>query len=128
MASSRQPIWQRTHIAQHYIMLVRELVTEEVRKARFDRLPSRQTCIWASEDLGLARFWVQRLNGPAQIAELEVTGAIHRADSALLLGDSEPFSETYQNAEAYWRGDTSSKAEPEVLFAGQARVVGWHSV
>jgi hypothetical protein len=111
-------------IAQHYIMLCRELIMEEIREKHFPHLPSRKTCIWAAEDLDLARFWVQRLGGQnARILELEVSGALHRADASLMVGDSEPLSETYANGYAYWRGERSRNPEMETLFTGTARIV-----
>jgi hypothetical protein len=111
-------------IAQHYIMLCRELIMEEIREKHFPDLPSRKTCIWAAEDLDLARFWIERLGGQsARILELEVSGSLHRADANLMVGDSEPLSETYENGHAYWRGRRSPNPEMETLFTGTARVV-----
>lgn len=110
-------------VADHYLMLVRELVAEEVRKQVAPHLPSRQSCLWASDSLEQAQFWVQRLGGNTRVLRLEVEGASHKADAGLLLGDSEPLSETYARAARYWRGDVAPNSEPELLISGTVKVV-----
>lgn len=112
-------------VSTHYMMLARELLFEEVR-GRTDatlRLPSRQTCLWASESLEEAYTWANKFEGPSRILRLQVTGACHRADSKLLLDDSEPLSQTYSKAEAYWRGEGSPDPHWELLVSGTVVVV-----
>ena len=110
-------------VAQHYLMLARELIMEEVRKDVDSNLPSRQSCLWMVETESDAKYWQKRLNGVSCIVVLKVHGVIHRTDASLLLGDSEPLSETYNRARRYWCGETSEHAEREVLFKGTAEVV-----
>ncbi len=111
------------HIAQHYLMLARELIMEEVRKEIQPEAPSRQSCLWVVESLDEARHWKQRIQNPqTQIVELTLNGIIQRVDAALLLGDSEPLTVTYDRARQYWRGNISTTPELEVLFKGQVRV------
>lgn len=110
-------------VAQHYVMLCRELVMEEIRKSEFDAMPpSRQRCIFACETLESARAWQRRLGGEGTICELICAGKIHRADARLLLGDSEPLSVTRERARAYWRGEIGEDPELELLFVGKAVV------
>jgi hypothetical protein len=112
-------------VAQHYVMLSRELIMEDVRLRIDSGLPSRQSCLWGAEDIDQARLWVTKLGsqGAVSIFELEVTGSLHKADAALLLGDAEALSETIRKAEDYWRGVSSPQPEWESLFAGEAKVL-----
>ena len=112
-------------IAEHYIMLVRELIMEEVRKEVTPDAPSRKSCLWVVENIDQARYWLGRLGGDSRIARLSLDGVIHRADASLLLGDSEPLSVTYANAHSYWQGTMSDSPEPEAVFCGTATVVAF---
>ena len=111
-------------VAQHYLMLARELIMEEVRKDTADDSPSRQSCLWAVETKDQALFWKNRLGcDDARLVTLAVDGVTHTADAGLLLGDSEPLEETYKRAKAYWRGEMSENPELEVLLNGRVEVV-----
>jgi Protein of unknown function (DUF2441) len=82
---------------------------EEVRREIAPDAPSRQRCLWLADSLEEARAWQVRLGGAsARILRLNVSGGVHRADAALLLGDSEPLSQTYARARSYWRGEHSA--------------------
>lgn len=110
-------------IANHYLILARELLTEEVRRERFSNLPSRRTCLWAAEDIERAHFWAERLGGACRILRLEVDGVSHSADASFLLGDSQSISETYRRAEWYWEGRMADNPECELLIEGEIRIV-----
>nr|WP_256468909.1 DUF2441 domain-containing protein [Bradyrhizobium sp. 76] len=112
-------------VAQHYVMLSRELIMEDIRLNEFGgKPPSRQRCLYASDTLSEAKHWQSRLADPSSaICELSCTGTVLRADAALLLGDSEPLSETRKRARAYWRGESSLAPEWETLFVGKATVM-----
>jgi hypothetical protein len=112
-----------TEVAQHYVMLCRELIMEDIRRSEFGgEPPSRQSCLYVCETLAEARYWNQRLAENGDICELTCTGNIHRVDARLLLGDSEPLSVTKDRARQYWRGDVSDNPEFETLFSGSATV------
>ncbi|TAJ29712.1 DUF2441 domain-containing protein [Bosea sp. (in: a-proteobacteria)] len=108
---------------QHYLILARELIWEEVRCEVAPTAPSRQRCIWLSDTVAAAEIWKQRLGGDASLLTLECTGTIARVDAGFLLGDAQPLSETYANARSYWQGSVSKRAEPETLFRGKATVM-----
>jgi hypothetical protein len=113
-------------VAQHYVMLCRELIMEEIRVNEFNSTPpSRQKCLYACDSLERARYWNARIGDNGLICELNCTGTIHHADARLLLGGSEPLSMTRDHARAYWRGDVSDNPEMETLFAGDAVVTGF---
>jgi hypothetical protein len=112
-----------SEVAVHYVMLCRELLMEEIRKAEFNsEPPSRQRCLYACDSLAEAQYWNKRIGENGTICELTCTGTTHRADARLLLGDSEPLSVTRDRARAYWRGDVGSNPEMETLFVGDALV------
>jgi hypothetical protein len=114
-----------TEVAMHYLMLARELIMEEIRAKQCPDAPSRQQCLYVCNSLEEARYWNQRLGGNGTICELTCTGAIHRADARLLVGDSEPLSTTRDRARQYWRGVVGPNPEMETLFAGNATVTGF---
>ncbi|MGB9151816.1 MAG: DUF2441 domain-containing protein [Alphaproteobacteria bacterium] len=110
-------------VAEHYLLLAREIIMEQVRREIAPDAPSRQTCLWLTDTIEAARVWQVRLGGSYRIARLRVHGVIQRVDAAHLLGDSEPLSKTYDRARLYWEGHHSANPEAETLFAGSAEVV-----
>lgn len=113
-------------VAEHYVMLCRELIMEELRISEFaGEPPSRQTCIYAAETVEEARLWHATLGGTGTICEMTCTGTIHLADSRLLLADSEPLSVTRERARQYWRGEVGSHPYLETLFVGDAKITGF---
>ncbi|MFZ1885351.1 MAG: DUF2441 domain-containing protein [Rhodoplanes sp.] len=113
-------------VTEHYVMLARELIMEELRITEFNsEPPSRQRCLFGCDSLEEARYWDQRIGGNGTICELTCTGKIHRADARLLLADSEPLSVTRDRARKYWRGEAGDNPEWETLFVGDATVTGF---
>jgi len=110
-------------VSQHYMMLARELIMEQIRIEEFGGAPpSRQTCLFLSETIEEARTWIPLLGGRGAVCELLCTGNIHRVDSRLMVKVSEPLSTTKDRARAYWRGEVSADSRPETLFEGDAAV------
>ena len=110
-------------VANHYLMLTRELIYEEVRREENAELPSRKTCLWVSDSHVQAQSWHQVLGQTGSILRLNVVGHRHVADSNLLVADSEPISTTYQKARSYWRGEASHSPRWETLISGQVTVM-----
>ena len=114
-------------VATHFAMLVRELVMEEVRKEVHPEAPSRQRCLYLCDSLEEARYWNKVLGDQGNVGSIcssLCNGVSHRADTGLLLGDSEPLSVTRERATRYWRGEAGDKPEWETLFVGDAVVTG----
>lgn len=110
-------------VAQHYVILCRELIMEDIRLSEFNgEPPSRQRCLYVCESIDEARHWQQLVGQESIICELTCTGTTHRADASLLLGDSEPLSVTRDRARQYWRGEASDIPQWETLFVGEIRV------
>lgn len=116
-------------IAEHFVMLARELLWESIRLKEFPNAPSRQRGIWLLESESEVAHWNSRLNAsasspPSQVVELVATGCALRCDAAFLLGDSETLEESISKARMYWNGSISpERSEPEILFEGELRVV-----
>jgi hypothetical protein len=110
-------------VSQHYMMLARELLMEQIRLQEFDgKPPSRQKCLFLVDSVGEAKTWLPLLGGGGEVCELTCTGTIHRADSRLMVKNSEPLSATREKARAYWRGERSADPRMEILFEGDAVV------
>jgi Protein of unknown function (DUF2441) len=79
-------------VSQHYMMLARELLMEQIRLEEFNgKPPSRQKCLYLSESPEEAKTWLPLLGGGGTVCELICTGVIHRADSRLMAKVSEPY-------------------------------------
>lgn len=115
-------------IANHFVMLSRELLWEAIRASDYPEAPSRQRALWLLPDLAAVRHWQARLKHPAekatQVVEVLATGVVHVCDAALLTGDSEALDDTYRKARDYWSGMIAAQgSEPEILFRGELEVV-----
>jgi len=110
-------------ISQHYMMLARELVMEQIRLEEFEGVPpSRQKCLYLSNSVEEAKSWIPLVGGGGTVCELTCTGTIHRADSRLMVKVSEPLSVTKDKARAYWRGEATGDPRMETLFEGDALI------
>ena len=113
---------QAYNIANHYSMLARELIMEEVRLEIDPNAPSRKSCLWVADSLSLATYWQKKLGGKSRILKLSVTGTVHLGDAKHLMNESEPLAATYAKARAYWRGEQTSDPLPETLISGTVTV------
>jgi len=110
-------------VSQHYLMLARELIMEQIRVEEFaGKPPSRQKCLFLCETVEEAKTWLPLLSGTGAVCELTCTGKFLRTDSSLMVKTSEPLSVTRDKARAYWSGDASSDPRMEILFEGEAKV------
>jgi Protein of unknown function (DUF2441) len=110
-------------VSQHYLMLARELIMEQIRVEEFSgEPPSRQTCLFLADTVEEARSWIPMLGGQGAVCELDCTGTIHRADSRLMVMISEPLSVTRDKARKYWKGEATGNPRMEILFDGTAIV------
>jgi len=117
---------QALAIANHYNILARELIMEEVRLQIAPDAPSRKDCLWVVDSLRLAKYWQKKLTLKSYIVRLNLEGKFHCGDATFLLNESEPISETYANAEKYWRGEMSEDPLLEILFTGAGAVIEDH--
>jgi len=114
---------QAYNIANHYSMLSRELIMEEVRRELVPDAPSRKSCLWVVDSLSLAAYWQRKIGGRSRLMKLSLTGKMHKGDAKLLMNESEPLADTYEKARQYWLGEQTEDALPEILFAGKVLVL-----
>jgi len=112
-------------IAEHFMLLARESIFENIRTKDFSDFPSRQRCIWLLRDEGEVAYWWKRLKckSESQWVKLSATGKAFYADARFLHGDSEPISQSIAKARKYWRGVVSDIPELEAIFEGELRVL-----
>jgi len=111
---------QAYNVANHYSMLARELIMEDVRRDIAPTAPSRKSCLWVVDELGLAAYWQKKIGGASRLVKLRLTGTLHKGDAKFLLNESEPLADTYDKARRYWLGEQTTSALPEYLFSGTA--------
>jgi Protein of unknown function (DUF2441) len=114
---------QAYNVANHYSMLSRELIMEEVRRDTAPDAPSRKSCLWVVDNLSLAAYWQKKIGGRSRLLKLSLSGKIHLGDAKHLMNESEPLAETYAKAQSYWRSEMTDDALPEILFSGTATVL-----
>ncbi|TIL14106.1 DUF2441 domain-containing protein [Stenotrophomonas maltophilia] len=112
-------------IIDTYIRALREMEFENVRREKYADRPSRTRCIWLSDSIDGARYWLSRLEKveTARIVRVEVEGVLHQADGKLLSPDSSSISELRQAADRYWSGVLTPESEREILLEGSITVV-----
>jgi len=114
---------QAYNVANHYSMLARELIMEEVRLQIAPGAPSRKTCLWVVDDLGLAAYWQRKIGGKSRLLKLSLSGTLHYGDAKYLMNESEPLADTYAKATSYWQSEQTDDPLPEILFSGTVKVI-----
>lgn len=113
-------------IADHFVILARELLLELIRSREFPDAPSRWRGIWIVKDLETLALWRKRLEQQgiqSQFVEMVATGRAHDCDASFILGDSETLDESERKARDYWGGKIAAhRSEPETLFEGEITV------
>jgi len=110
---------------RYYMIYARELLWEQIRKNSFEKLPSRQKCIWLASDLSQIEFWKEKLgyqHGEYQVLKLECIGNLHRTYEGYLTHGYSSMEENTKHAKNYWSGINDGSNE-EILFEGQAKTI-----
>ena len=111
--------------ANHFLMLARELLWENVRLAEFRDAPSRQRCIWLIQSLVDVKRWIEHIGFKVNhysVVRVRASGRALNVDGNYLAGDSEPLPVWFEKARAYWNGTNTQNPLPEVLFEGRIKV------
>lgn len=99
-----------------------ELATELIRKAQFPHMPSRMTCLYASETLDGARTFATRCNVAESHILLVEAAQFHRLDMHMLsLGPT--IASSMNILTKYWQGAASSDPFWEILIHGPVQVI-----
>ncbi len=99
-----------------------ELATELIRQAQFPHMPSRMTCLYASETLDGAITFATRCNAAESHILLVEATQFHRLDMHMLsLGPT--IASSLNILSKYWQGAASSDPFWEILIHGPVQVV-----
>ena len=106
---------------------IRELIMEEVRVKYFPTRPSRQTCMWLTDERSLP-YWEHILNKVSNksIYELEVEGNIFVSTGDLIPTGHYPHDIMYEEAMKYWNPSEEYlqyRVDKEYLVTGRAKVL-----
>lgn len=115
-------------ITSSYISMLRESVFENVRLTEFPELPSRKNCLWVTDDIEVAKYWVKRIphSGNKKIFELELAeGNVHETWEGHLTNHMENIAELEQRAFSYWRGEKPKDipGQREIVLQGTIKIL-----
>jgi hypothetical protein len=117
-----------TDVLRHYAVMLRESVFENIRLKNYASLPSRNQCIWLTDSLPSARYWMGRIPHHGEKRLLEVAaldGMFHQANEGHLTNGHENIDEIEQRAHQYWKGEPGT-GRSEILFVGKLTVIREH--
>lgn len=112
-------------ISNHFLMLSRELVWENIRIEKYPNYPSRQKCLWLLKNQDQIERWKKILKLEPRsysIVKVKATGRAIEVDSSHLPSDSEPLPTWYEKAYKYWEGAVTEDPLKEFLFVGKIKV------
>jgi hypothetical protein len=102
----------------------REEALEEVRKEKFNNLPSRFHSIWLCDENSID-FWIKKLRKDSTIYKVLVTGEMFKSYDYLLPTDGKTKAEQKIEAKDYWNpkiNEEKHKETTEYLFQGKVKV------
>lgn len=108
-----------------------ENIFEEVRKLKYNDLPSRKKCIYVCEGIEELSFWYEKLtlesgNQKAIIYELELEldeKKIFKCDAKILELGILPDKDIEDEANKYWSGLLNDNSEIENLYTGRVKIL-----
>lgn len=106
---------------------IRETIVEMVRIKKYNDLPSRLSCLYATETYDDAIKWKQLFESynrqVLQIVKVTIDGNYFKGNSDLLpLCDSTSFDKKILQAEKYWANKEKGNL-PEILIDGEIEVI-----
>ncbi len=107
-----------------YQILIRELAFEEIRRKKFENLPSRYNCIFLCRKDQI-EYWKKRLNHQDYIVyKIEIYGEPFRSREKLLSKPYESYNSICKHALAYWQYNSSKNFEDdEYLYEGKFKIL-----
>lgn len=108
------------NVSKEMAFYIREQVFEDVRKEFYPKLPSRQKCLWLSDEDGLSYWRTMTIGEQQYLLTLELDGNIFCGDEYWLKADTLSSIEYANRAKHYWSGDMTNRSVKEYLFYGQA--------
>lgn len=106
-------------ISSECALYIREQIFEQIRKEKFDSLPSRHKCLWLTDNENL-NYWKTKLEKNHIILTLDLDGDIFCGNDYWLTANTLSSVDYEQRALHYWNGELNSQFGNEYLFYGQA--------
>lgn len=122
---------QLKNISTEFAFYVREQTFEDVRKKLYPQLPSRQKCLWLSDENNLSYWKTLHTDESQYLLALNLHGNVFRADAHWLKANTFSSIEYAERANQYWSGKLSNTPKTEYLFYGRAvieKIVPLHSL
>lgn len=108
------------NVSKEMAFYIREQVFEDVREEFYPQLPSRQKCLWLSDEEQLSYWKTINISELQWLLTLELQGNIFCGDAYWLRADTLSSIEYIDRAKRYWSGEISNVPRKEYLFSGQA--------
>ena len=109
-------------ISKECAFYIREQVFEDIRTKYYPDKPSRQKCLWVTDEEQLSYWKTISPNTPRCILTLELDGIIFCGDDYWLTVNTFSSIVYAERAHHYWSGETSSHSHKEYLFYGLATI------
>lgn len=110
------------NLSKEFAFYIRERTFEDVRREYYPELPSRQKCLWLSEEDQLPFWRTMEENTQRSLLVLELSGDIFCGDAFWLTADTFSSIEYTNRARHYWSGDLTDVPQKEYLFYGKALI------
>ncbi|MBO5095958.1 MAG: DUF2441 domain-containing protein [Bacilli bacterium] len=114
---------QASIIIHNMSLKERECVLEWVRQNNFSHLPSRNSCIWLTDEKDL-EFWKNQLGRQQEIFKVSATGVLFKSADRLLPSLKTTQPEMFEQAVMYWEAkDLKENDNIEYLFQGKLKLL-----
>ena len=115
-------------ISKDFSLYIREQTFESVRMRYYSELPSRQKCLWLTDENNTDYWKGQVLTGEGYLYTLKVSGNLFCGDNIWLHADTFSASIYEDRAKKYWSGETEQNPNLEYIFCGEATVLDLQSI
>ena len=108
------------------IQLQQEIIFENIKNKINIELPSRQHCIWVTENINELCQWIKMFEDqPSRILKLRLNGNIHTTSGEFIdIIKNKNIKNAISNAKEYWQGTSNNKVnEIEYLFEGKVEII-----
>lgn len=108
-----------------YQILIRELVLEDIRRRKFENLPSRHNCIYLCREDQI-EYWEKHLRSQNYVIyKIEIYGEPFKSRDKLLPKPHESYNSICKQANIYWQYNNSKNFEDdEYLYEGKFKILG----
>lgn len=104
-------------------LYIREQVFEAVRLHEYPELPSRQKCLWVTQQDQVPYWRTMHNRDQVNLLTLRLNGDIFCGDDHWLKADTLSSIVYEQRARHYWAGEMHVTPRKEFLFSGEATII-----